>query len=326
MRGRNLGAIAAVLTAVSMLAPARVALADGTTAQARALAETLFREGRKLMKEKRYAEACAKLDESYRLDEAAGTLLNLALCHEEEGKTATAWTELKESLYLAQKANRADRKKIAKEHLDKLEPRLSRLTLTLAPRFDDAEVEIRLDGVLLGEGALGSALPVDPGERVIRVVAPGKVPWEKTVTIGENADQQTIVIPILEAVPPPPDETPPPPPPPADEWQTPAALVAGGVGVVALGVGTFFGVRALSLGSESADHCPNNVCDAQGYEAYDDGRTSATIANIGIGVGVVGVVAGIVLFVTADDTPAQAEGLRVDVTATRASLSFGGGF
>jgi tetratricopeptide (TPR) repeat protein len=74
-----------------------------------AIAQSLFDEGRKLMNEKRFVEACPRLERSYKLDPAAGTLLNLAVCHEGLGKTATAWNEFRESVAMAKRENRKDR-------------------------------------------------------------------------------------------------------------------------------------------------------------------------------------------------------------------------
>src|SRR5262245_24720347 len=76
-----------LLAAVLLLAarPAR--------AQNESLAEALFRDARAAMKAARYEEACPKFAESYRLDPSTGTLLNLALCEEELGHVATAWTK-----------------------------------------------------------------------------------------------------------------------------------------------------------------------------------------------------------------------------------------
>src|SRR5262245_39899208 len=56
------------------------------------LAEQLFVEGRTLMKQGEYAQACEKFKASYALDLTAyGTLYNLALCHEQTDKPASAW-------------------------------------------------------------------------------------------------------------------------------------------------------------------------------------------------------------------------------------------
>ena len=53
-------------------------VARGQSPGDKALAESLFTDGKKLMEKKKYAEACPKLAESQRLDPAGGTLLNLA--------------------------------------------------------------------------------------------------------------------------------------------------------------------------------------------------------------------------------------------------------
>ena len=52
-----------------------------------------------------------------------------------------------------------------------LEPRLARLTVTIAPGTPPGAALSR-DGVLLGTASVGAPLPVDPGEHVIVVSAP----------------------------------------------------------------------------------------------------------------------------------------------------------
>src|SRR5689334_18204741 len=108
--------------AVPLLAPALVRAEPSETD--RGLAQSLFDDGKNLMKAKRYAEACPKLEESQRLDPSGGTLLNVALCHELEGKLATAWSDFKGALSLAKKDGRNDRIKAATEHIAALEPKL----------------------------------------------------------------------------------------------------------------------------------------------------------------------------------------------------------
>ena len=46
-----------------------------------------------------------------------------------------------------------------------------------------------------------------------------------------------------------------------------------------LGVGTGFGVRAVTLGSRAGDGCPNMLCTPAGLAAVNDGRSAANVAN-----------------------------------------------
>ena len=51
-------------------------------------AEALFREGRALLEQHEYREACDKLQKSQQLDPAVGTLLGLGHCYELQARVA----------------------------------------------------------------------------------------------------------------------------------------------------------------------------------------------------------------------------------------------
>jgi hypothetical protein len=166
-----------------------------------ALAETLYRTARDLMAAGNHEEACPKFAESYRLDPATGTLLNLAACHEAQGKFASAWVEFTDGAAAARRDGRADRVQYAEQHLKDLEPKLSYLTVTAAPGVDTGSLQITIDGASMGSAALGVRAPLDPGPHVVAVKAPGKRDFSQTIVLGAAADQQSVTIPALEDLP-----------------------------------------------------------------------------------------------------------------------------
>jgi hypothetical protein len=260
----------------------------------------LFFTARGLMEAGRYAEACAKLGESYRLDAAAGTLLNLAVCHESEGRVASAWGEFRQALSDARKSNRADREELAKEHIAKLEPDLPFLTIVVPDLVRVKDMEILRNGVALGSGGWGTELPIDPGKVEIVTRAPGFLPKTKTITIAKKQHLSTTVeklelAPIVETVA------------VGDQgWsgkrKTGAVLFV--AGLAGVGVGTYFGLKALSLQEKADDpqNCPfldgERRCNAQGVQYSQDANLAAWGANIGIGLGAVALISGTYLFIT----------------------------
>ncbi|WP_170229114.1 hypothetical protein [Polyangium fumosum] len=293
------------------------ARADGDAA---AEAEVLFREGKQLMGEKRYAEACPKLAESHRLDPGGGTILNVALCHEAEGKTATAYRELGEALAWARTDARPDRAEIAHERLDALERKLARLVVVLGPGARAAGMVIERDGASIPEASLGEPAPVDPGEHVVVATAEGKAPFRATVRVAPGA-RVTVVVPALA--------------PSRGASGGPsgariAAHVTAGISLGALGVGTFFGIRALVKENEARARCEGAVCpDVASLDVADDGRTAARIADVALGVGAVGLLTSATLYwVSRSKSPAdpRASLAIVPSAGAGAALLLGGTF
>lgn len=76
------------------------------------------------------------------------------------------------------------------------------------------------------------------------------------------------------------------------------AYIAGATGLVALAVGSYFGLDARSKWNESEPHCPGDHCDDVGYGLSEDAQTSARIASVAFGVGLVGIGAATYLVLT----------------------------
>jgi len=306
MRHRILSALVAMGVVVSAPAYADPSATD------KSLAQSLFDQGKGLMDRGNFDQACPKLEESQRLDPGGGTLLNLALCHEQQGKVATAWTEFKSALSDAKRDARQDRITAAEEHIAVLEPKLPRLTLMVTAPIGGEE--LKLDGAAVGKGGWGTPVAVDPGPHGLSATGPGKKTWVQALSLG-LAEKKTVTVPVLEtdpnqAAPPPapvagPAPAPGPAPPPAPSERhhggssTTLGWVVGGAGVVALGVGTFFGFQALSKKKASDDHCPTDTtCTKEGVSLNDQANTAAWASDFGIGFGLVGVGIGTYLVLT----------------------------
>ena len=141
------------------------------------------------------AEACARFAESYQLEASSGTLLNLALCHEKEGKIATAWAEYRNAARAAQEQGRKDRAAAAYEKAAALDAKVPRVIAVAAKQV--AGLAVTAEARSLTEGGFGIAVPIDPGVHVVTATAPHHKPWTTTLQIAEG-EQRTLEIPALE--------------------------------------------------------------------------------------------------------------------------------
>lgn len=261
-------------------------LASAQSGDTRLLAQSLFQEGKRLLDAGKIDPACEKLAESQKLEPAAGTLLNLARCHELQGKIATAWTDFQGALELSKRARRPDRMAHAKKKIDELGPKVPYLTLRYAGASPLPGLKVRLDGVELSSATLDTSLALDPGEHVVSAEAEGHEPFEVKVTLAES-EKKTVAIGPLEPLR---KVAPAPRPPPASSrpgWLLPTAIVTGGVGFAAHLVTLGTGVRALDLGSQGERLCPGLACSQEGLDAVESGRDFATAADVSLVIGIV---------------------------------------
>ena len=81
-----------------------------------------------------------------------------------------------------------------------------------------------------------------------------------------------------------------------------AGGIIGSVGIVGIVLGAIFGAQAKSKESEADSHCnPDNLnqCTQDGLDLLDEGKTAATISNVGFIAGGVLLAGGIVIMLTA---------------------------
>lgn len=297
-------AVAAVMALGALVAPSH-SRADA------AAADALFEEGRRLMGEKRHAEACAKFEGSYREEATLGTLLNLANCREIAGQLATAWARWGEAEARARQAG-DDRASLARERRDALVPRLPKLTVVVInPR---PGLTVLRDDTELAPGSFGSALPTDPGTHVIQVVRADGVLHRQELQLAEGQQLRVeLDLAQIEAAAPrePPKREPvrvvaltPEDYDPGAAQRT-AGWVTTGFGGAALVAGFVLG--GIALGEKGSSGCVDaaagdgRLCPTGGVAAIERAETLATAGQwVGIAGAVVAGV-GLTLVLTAPD-------------------------
>jgi hypothetical protein len=283
-------------------APAHAQTPSTQTDPARtARAEKLFDEGKRHLDAGRVPEACTAFAQSRELDPQLGTLLNLALCHEREGKVASAWAEFNEVVSVASRASQAKRAEFAKLRATALEQRLSRVVFTIDPHDADT-AQVKVDGTDVKRAVLeGTPIPLDPGTHTAVLSAPGKKDTSLTFDVAAGPSTATVKLPMLEArviVRAPPDKK--------DEEQlvlgeslTTWGWIATAVGAATFATGGVFGVLALDKKGDVDAACPTSQCRTESaFDEYRSADTYATVSTVLVIAGAAIAAGGVVLLVT----------------------------
>jgi hypothetical protein len=344
-------AMIGALGVVGALAGPAVAQPSGQAAAATAQ----FDQGRALLKQKQYAEACLAFEHSQKLDPQWGTLYNLAGCYVLSGKLASAWATYRE---LEQRDTNLARRKDAGKRARGLDKRLPRLIV----RVPDAPsgLAVTLDGVDI-TGLVGADSPIDLGAHQLHASAPRHQDFDTTATISTEGKTTTVAIvlapeprpavargraaprsdpasrpgPGKDAAAPARTAAPDDPgdargsrgsveavePTPASRRRTYGVIVAAAGGALVV-TGLVFGRMADGKWSDAKALCGSDLtCDnpgdlAAGNRLVADARTRATLSTVFVIGGAAAIAAGAVVVITAPHgSPASTTALRISPAA-----------
>jgi len=280
-------------SAVGPLLPASPAWAQAPEASPQALvaARELFREATADVDAGRYDAALGKFRRVAAVKETYAVRFNIARCEEQLGKLGAALGDYE----LAEREGISDPKgaeigKLAHDRAAALRPRVARLTIT-SPADPPADLVVKLDGQAQPGGALGVALPVDPGAHKIDATG-GKGTFTKELTLREGESAEVAVaFPVMTVTPPTPppggtggtgagDTTPSPPPGEATPNRVPGYIVLGVGG--ALGVTSFVFLllhnqASSDLNTQKTTDCtlPGGLCPQSARDRLDPLQSSA---------------------------------------------------
>lgn len=286
-----------VLVGALVLAAVRPAAADDNIAKA----DALFAEGVKL-RDSDVELACAKFGESLELNpQAIGTLLNVAVCDEKQGRIATAVRRFREARQRAAEDKLAEHLKLANEKIAALSPDVPHVKIRFLAPPPHAEPTVIFDGRLITPGT-SDDVAADPGERVLVVSAPGYVSFQKTILITKGA-RTTIDVPALaKAV--------------SSSRRTVgklAVLSGGALTVTGVTLG-YFASRRYRRQFDS-DECRyvggDPSCSPDGHSAIKSARTLGNVGTVIGGVGLAAAITGGILWYFAPARPTSERSVRI---------------
>jgi hypothetical protein len=325
--------LAALLTLTGALgahgfSPA-LALADGARPGAatpieREQAQTRFLRAKEFYDAKDFAKAEVEFRASLDLVNSPNARFLMAHCLRELGRPVEAYVELGRTVSEAREGAHEDGRYVqtaeeASAERDALAKELAFITLTVAR--PSASTVVRVSGVDLKRPAWSEPIPVAPGELEIVVSTPERAPVAQKLSLvaGERKNVDL-------------DAGPEPPPkkvlllePPKEEAPIslrPFAYIVGGIGVAGLATFAIAGSMARSTHSDLDDACKGGPCPESYRDTITRGRREQTIANVGIVVGGVGLVAGLSLFLISK--PSAKNPQPTALTLTPSGVSLGG--
>ncbi len=284
-------------------APAKAAPAKAPVKGDKKAAGAAFKKGKEAFEKKDFKTAKESFMEAEDILPAPTAEYYIGLSAEELGE----WQEAAKWYSKALDGKlKDDQAADAKARLEALNKKPAPVKVT----SDPAGATILVDGAAIPEKTPAD-IQLAPGTHKITLKAEGRKDLEQTVQVAAftGATVSGTLEEALPATPEPVAAAPTTPPPAAPVEPTPAptpdtgkrdmtwVYVTGGAAVVALGVGTVFGLQALSKKSDFDDAVTAGNAQAA-RDARDDGTRNALISDMGFGIGITLAVTSAVLFFT----------------------------
>jgi len=264
-----------------------------------------FEKGSEFFEKKKYALALQEFKVSYATVPSPNSHLYMARCLVQLGETREAYVEFDKVIAEAEARSKTEPKYAptrdsAKTERDELNSKLAFVTVQV--KGGDPSAKVKIGTIEIPASEWGKPVPVMPGAGEVVLEGPGPA-VKQSVNLSPGEKKEV----TLDATPEPAHTEPHPEPPPPDKTvETPShggdpklrpyAYVAGGVGVAGLAVFTVAGLMANSTYSDLQNTC-KGPCPSDRKDDVSAGRTQQTLANIGLVVGVLGVGAGVTLFI-----------------------------
>jgi hypothetical protein len=300
---------------------AGVAHADDEAA--RAQSRTLFTSGATALDDGRPGEALAYFQRAYSLYPHYATLYNIGLCERALGHTVDSVTAFMKFLDVGADAVSPEQRSTATRLIKEGQAKIVLATIKVTP----SSAKIQVDGKPLE----GREVLLDPGSHAIDATAGGRQPVHHTFTAEPGSrpvisltmprDDEPGTTPVVVEPPVVDRQNPPPSPQPSTPGEpsrfTTTFWIASGVTAAALVTAGITGGIALS--DSSAYHDPK-TSDADAASRKSRGETLRVVADVSLGVAVIGAVVALVVVTRSPDpvaaSPAKAKGVTLLPGAT----------
>ncbi len=287
-----------------------------------------------------WAGALATFEDVARIKATPQVRFHVARCKEHLGRLNEALGGYRMAEYEAEQADKEpaliDEVKKAREAL---EGRIPRLTIV---RGQGAEaIKIELDGVALGDPQIGQPITLDPGPHVLTGILEKGKTFKRTVTLAErDAVRIELDVPEDLMVPAPPQPARPthpasePPevsparerPAPRADSRSAAPWIVGGLGVASLATSAVFYSLRLRAEDELDRGCIGRTCPDTLKGTQANGETYAALSGVTLGLGIVGVGAGVLMLLGRESPSSTAPAAAIGVDRRGGQLRFSGRF
>jgi tetratricopeptide (TPR) repeat protein len=294
------------MRSATVLAAALVCVAAEARAQP-ADTESLVKQGLELRREHRDAEALDVFRRAYASGPTPRILAQVAFAEQALGRWVDAEADLQKALASGDDAWIARNLAVLERGRATIAEHLGWLEVAA----DVSPAQLAINGVDMGVQPMPARVRVEAGSLVIEVRAPGYVTVRRPTSVDAGGTAHESIH-LVQLVPPPqePAASAPPEPPPvvaaiepaapasrksADPTMRNAGLVSLGAAVVALDVGSYFGIATLLSKWQRDRECSGATCDAKGVALDQQARSQAIASTAWVASGLLAAGIGVTL-------------------------------